>query len=345
MQTADAVFEGGGVKGLAFVGALEVFEQAGYQWNLLGGTSAGAITASLLAAGYTAAELKPILADLDYRRFKDKGFVDSIPLFGKGASLIFEKGIYEGDYFEEWLRKLLKAKDATTFGKLLAPEGSLYRHRLQVLASDISEGRLVVLPSGLSHYGLDADSFDVARAVRMSMSIPVFFEPVVQSGRYFVDGGLLSNFPVWLFDRQPSEDEESDPPPRWPTFGFKLVEPTDGKPAEIDTIVSFLKALVTTMMDAHDRKHIEDLDFDRTVPIPTLDVKTTDFDLSKDKRDRLYASGREAAEGFLEKWNFEKYVASARAPKGSVKRAERKKYRELIVSRSQQMLGSLAYRS
>ena len=58
---ADAVFEGGGVKGIGLVGALEVMEQAGYRWNMLAGTSAGAIVAALVAAGYTASELKPIL--------------------------------------------------------------------------------------------------------------------------------------------------------------------------------------------------------------------------------------------------------------------------------------------
>jgi len=340
---ADAVFEGGGVKGTAFVGAIQAFEDAGYEWNLLGGTSAGAITAVLLAAGYRAADLRKILMELDYRRFKDKGFVDSIPIFGMGASLIFEKGIYEGEYFERWLRDLLKHKGVSTFGDLRAPDGCLYRHRVQVLASDISEGRLVVLPSGLDHYGIEPDSFDVARAVRMSMSIPVYFEPVVCQGRYFVDGGLLSNFPVWLFDRQPASEEDDDPPPRWPTFGFKLVEPSEAKSADIETIVSFLKALITTMMDAHDRKHVEDLDFVRTVPIPTGDIKTTEFDLSTAKREWLFASGTEAAKAFLDGWDFEKYVATVRTPKGTVKRAARERYRERIVARSRQMIGSNAY--
>lgn len=69
--------------------------------------------------------------------------------------------------------------------------------------TDLSEGRILVVPSGLAHYGIDPDRFDVAHAVHMSASIPFFFEPVIEAGHHFVDGGLLSNFPVWLFDRPP----------------------------------------------------------------------------------------------------------------------------------------------
>lgn len=91
---ADAVFEGGGVKGIGLVGAIAVAEERGYQWVNIAGTSAGAIVAALLAAGYRAAEIKKIMADLDYNRFKDRSLLDRVPLVGPLASLIFEKGIY-----------------------------------------------------------------------------------------------------------------------------------------------------------------------------------------------------------------------------------------------------------
>lgn len=67
---ADAVFELGGVKGIGLVGAAAVVEQHGYRWSNLAGISAGAIVAGLLAAGYTAAELKQIVSELDYRNLK-----------------------------------------------------------------------------------------------------------------------------------------------------------------------------------------------------------------------------------------------------------------------------------
>src|SRR4051812_17815452 len=95
----DAVFEGGGVKGIGLVGALSVIERRGYTWANLAGTSAGAIVASLLAAGYTGPELKDLVGSLDYTRFKDPDWVGRIPAIGAVLNLLTGKGLYQGDYF------------------------------------------------------------------------------------------------------------------------------------------------------------------------------------------------------------------------------------------------------
>ena len=96
----DAVFEGGGVKGIGLVGALAVTEERGYTLENVAGTSAGSIVAALAAAGYSAAELTDIMRSLDYRRFMDRSLLDRVPLLGPAMSHGFEKGIYEGDFFE-----------------------------------------------------------------------------------------------------------------------------------------------------------------------------------------------------------------------------------------------------
>jgi len=79
VKIADVVFEDGGVRGIGLAGALVVAEEKGYQWESLAGTSAGVIVASLLAAGYTAAEIKAIINEPDYTRFKDTSLIDKIP--------------------------------------------------------------------------------------------------------------------------------------------------------------------------------------------------------------------------------------------------------------------------
>jgi len=197
LLVADAVFEGGGVKGIGLVGALAYCEEKGYSWKSVAGTSAGAITAALVAADYTAAEIKAeldrLMRDPDaegcvgYERFKDKSLLDRIPGLGPAMSLAFEKGIYEGDFFEAWLRELLEKKSKRTFADLVNeehaddPKDSPYRYRLRVIASDITRRRMLVLPQGIVDYeGFDGDpdKLEIARAVRMSMSIPFFFEPV-----------------------------------------------------------------------------------------------------------------------------------------------------------------------
>ena len=80
----DAVFEGGGVKGIGLAGAVSVLDEHGYTFENVAGTSAGAIVAALVAAGYTAAELKDTVSAIDYGKFEDPGALgeEGIP---KGA--------------------------------------------------------------------------------------------------------------------------------------------------------------------------------------------------------------------------------------------------------------------
>src|SRR4051794_21735282 len=93
----DLVFEGGGVKGIGLVGALSVLEERGYQPRHTAGASAGAIVATLYAAGYTAAELHEIMQTLDYNQFEDETWEDRIPVAGAALSLITELGVYKGE--------------------------------------------------------------------------------------------------------------------------------------------------------------------------------------------------------------------------------------------------------
>jgi NTE family protein len=326
---ADAVFEGGGVKGIGLVGAVSEIEKAGYEFENLAGTSAGAIVASLLAVGYSSAELKKELEQLNYNNFKDEGLLDKLGFFGKSMSIGFEYGIYEGEFFENWLEGLLVAKGKTTFGDIPTDyKEEKYKYKFQAIAADITDRRLIILPNDLKLFGIKADEFSISRAVRMSMSIPFFFEPVElrdTGGRkhFIVDGGLLSNYPIWLLD-----DGTGDPP--WPTFGFKLMEPDkrelkEAKRNPINNPVSFFKAIVGTVLDAHDNYHISKSkgDFDRTIGIPTIvtvngiekEIGTTDFNITLEESQALFENGVKVAQQFLKKWDFEKWKKKYRRKK------------------------------
>ena len=320
----DLVLKGGGVKGVAMAGTLAALEEAGVESVRVAGASAGAIAGALHAAGYTAAELRSILAGLDFEQFLDRAWEDKIPLIGRGVSVLLDLGIYEGHVFERWLAELLADKDVETFGDLPAVDpDDRFDHRFQVIVSDVSARRLLVLPRDAALLGFDPDELNVARAVRMSMSIPIFFEPVrvenPETGveHVLVDGGMLSNFPVWLFD--------TDGPPRWPTLGLMLVDGSPGDPiierlpgldltgGPINRTTAYVKALVSTMMEAHDRLHLDDADFVRTIPIPNLGVATTQFDLDRPTADALYDAGLGAGRAFLDSWDFDAYVAEFRS--------------------------------
>ena len=302
MPRADAVFEGGGIKGIGLVGAVARAEELGYEWQNLAGASAGAIVASLLAAGYKAVEIAEILSNTNYKEFKDTNWIGNTPP-GMIYNLIKYGGLYNGDRFEEWLSELLSWKGVENFGDILYDKDAdnIYRWKLTVIVSDITRKRLLVLPRDLEGLLINPDAFPIARAVRMSMSIPIFYKPIVLKGNYMVDGGALSNFPVWVFD--------SEGTPEWPTLGFKLVEPS-AKPLTHRRMgpISLLRELLSTMIEARDSRYIQDRDFVRTITIPTGNVNTIQFNISRQDSATLYNSGYDAAEEFFKSWDFDKYI-------------------------------------
>ena len=205
-----------------------------------------------------------------------------------------------------------------------------YSSKLQVIASDVTTAPVARPAAGRGPARRRAGALSVARAVRMSMSIPIFFEPVCHKNEQtnrthlIVDGGMLSNFPVWLFDCDGSQV------PDWPTFGLLLVEPNpktqvgerlpepEKVPRGIGGLLKYMRAMASTMMEAHDRMYVETAEFARTIPVPTLGIGTTEFEITEARKEALYQSGRDAATDFLASWDFDAYIAEFR--KGKEKR-------------------------
>ena len=314
----DGVFEGGGVKLPALAGAYEAVVEAGFTPSHMAGTSAGAITAAAIAAGYTPAEVKKIIMETNFNEFLDGGHT----LASKLWNLTFHNGIYKGDAFYNFIKDILLEKNVRTFKDLrYEGEGVKYQYRLKVMASDVTSSSLIALPQAISQYGIDPDDLEVALAVRMSMSIPFFFRPVIldpvkgsdattlttPSGMLhlndkhaIVDGGLLSNFPIWTWD---DSDE-----PAWPTFGFLLYEDNEDKPRKTNNPITLTAAIFASMMKAHDKQFIRPDDFiNRTISIPTGNISSIDFGLSQQRKGWLYKQGYDAATEFLQTWNWNKY--------------------------------------
>jgi NTE family protein len=305
----DVVLEGGGVKGIGLIGALEVLDNAGYKVRRAAGTSAGAIVSSLIAAGMPIDKCLTLMKSLDYTKFRDEGFIDRLGIPGKTASVVFEQGIYEGKYLRDWLADQLEKLGVRTFADLKITDSwakalpAEQRYRLVVVASDVSGGRLARLPWDYQRYGLNPDEQLVADAVRASMSIPFFYEPVKLGGQTLVDGGMLSNFPIDLFDSTPD----------WPTFGVKLSAKPDANLVAnpVHNTYDFAKALLATMINAHDQMHVDNPCTEaRTMFIDTFKVKATDFDIDQKTQTKLYESGRDTAKKFLETWNFATWRAT-----------------------------------
>lgn len=289
----DGVFAGGGVKGFAYIGAIEELEQSGIHFKRVAGTSAGAIIAAFLAAGISSEEMKKYLAELDHTVMRDETkLVQKLP-FLKWLRLYKKLGLYRGVELERWLEKKLAQKGIFTFADL---EPGV----LKIVASDLTNGEIVVLPDDLKKYNIDENHFSVAKAIRMSCSLPFFYEPVCLScnGKkaLIVDGGVLSNFPLWLFDQSIEER---------PVIGFQLTSQHNvmGNNSEIDNGVQLVEALFKTMKNAHDRRHIENQLVKQIIFLPVDElVSTMDDQIDEKMMEKLMEIGRERTKAYLSQW-------------------------------------------
>jgi NTE family protein len=325
---ADLVLEGGGVKGIALAGAITVLMDRGYDFKRVAGTSAGAIVGALVAARFTKDQLIAAMSSLDYCDFQDGHPWDHLAV-GKMFALVSEHGVYHGDYLKKWLGEQLAGHGVRTFADLpytdaeRPPADPARAFRLVVNVSDITSGCLRQLPWHYGeHYRLDPGGQVVVDAVRCSMSIPFFYQPVILKdgdGRehWIVDGGMLSNFPISLFDAPPGAE------PRWPTFGIKLsTKPSAVQQSLANRIhgtASMSLAMLNTLTGFYDRMHVQDPSVvARTIFIDTADIQATDFDLTEEKRDLLFANGQKAATEFLDgaanrpAWDWERYKTAYR---------------------------------
>ncbi|MFA9445640.1 patatin-like phospholipase family protein [Egicoccus sp. AB-alg6-2] len=308
---ADLVLEGGGAKGVALAGAVAGLDAGGVRFERIAGTSAGAVVAALLAAGMRPADLDALARDLDLRDLVPAGPLDRLGTLGqglRGLSVLLELGLYDHRPMQAWLHERLSALGVRTFGDLRRdddgddPSGRR-QYRLVLAAADVTRSRRVLLPWDYADYGLDPDAQPVVQAVAASAAIPLVFEPVRlpfpdrADTAVLVDGGLLSNFPVDVFDRHDGQ------PPRWPTIGVKLSARPEGTAAIVQPVtgpVSYLRAVIGTAVTAWDQRHLDDPRvIERTIFVDTTGYPSLDFGLSAEQRAALADRGRAAASAWL----------------------------------------------
>lgn len=359
IEEADGVFRGGGVKGLGIAGALLGFaadpKYPVKRWVNVAGASAGAIMASYLAVkGEGAVEgIGPVLKDMPFAKFED--YPPGGRILGGVPNLFRKHGMARGEVFRQWLDDEL---DHKTFADVKSADGA--HSRLKVVAVDVTNSQLLLLPDDLPRYRqpgektpIDPDSFPISSAVRMSMSIPYFFEPILlirdqvrcthrndsdliegslvdrlsfDAGNeglsspalceeiadpqpsLIIDGGTLSNFPVWVFDVDP--DDAAGEGPKRLTFGFTLTGGRAGHPIlqRLPWPARFATEIFHTAMAAWDNRFVSESTRVRTVTIDAGDVGTTEFDLPPDRRDKLVESGRLAAQEYLRRFNPDRAV-------------------------------------
>lgn len=323
----NLVFEGGGVKGIAYCGALKQLEESKILSSIkrVAGTSAGAITAGLLSVGYAHQDIERELKPAVFKSFMD----DSLGYIRDTYRLLSKFGWYKGDAFQEWFEGLIQKKTGNkkiTFGEVAEESKKNQSYRsLYVTGTNLNKKITEFFDEERT------PNMPVAEGVRISMSIPLFFCAVKLNNNYYVDGGLYYNYPINIFDNaRYAPLENSLPAPYDPrpgavynkeTLGLRVdtkdeinshLKKTEEPPQEIRNLKDYAMVLVGGLTDNLNKLHIHKNDWHRTIYIDSLGVGTTDFGLEDRIIQKLIQSGRDGTINYL-RW-FDNPAADEEQP-------------------------------
>lgn len=213
MDIDTVVFSGGGLRGFAYIGAIKAL----YKYDIysscknFAGSSVGALTAMLCALRYTPAELLDFVKYFDYEKIKDLELINFVDKYG----------IETGEKIESFIERVVRYKAGAdvSFKELEEITGV----SLTVTGTSLKRGCTIY------YSPRNTPEVKVSRAVRISISIPMIFQPVECKGDYLVDGAMLTDLPIHIFNKGS-------------TLGIRLSEEGSAEP-ELSTLFNYIKAL------------------------------------------------------------------------------------------------------
>ncbi|RYY89584.1 MAG: hypothetical protein EOO15_05785 [Chitinophagaceae bacterium] len=292
-QNCLGVFQGGGVKALAYAGAFEEAVKRGVFFSELVGASAGSIISVLIGGGANPTSLNQIIERLDFNEFikrpnhlPDFSFDEKFRYrWGLGKDTekhLFIKffrylGAKNADYIASWinteLQKLLNIRREVKFRDLKIPTS--------VVSTDVFEKKIQVWST------YDTPDFPVGLAVQASCSIPFYFQPV---NKRYVDGGLLSNLPSFLAKPETIFDKIL-------AFGLR----GDDAFTDVGDARSFFTQLINTTIDGAVDIQLSMQDQVHVIYIDTGVIQATDFKkIGKAEKISLIKNGKDAAAAFFD---------------------------------------------
>lgn len=274
--TIVPILAGGGTRLPAHVGVLTALDQLGAHFSHIVGVSGGSIVASLYAAGRSLDDLKRLAIEIDFTQFR--GF----SLF----NLFYRGGLSSGNRFESWLDQELSS---ATFSDLQLD--------FHVVATDVGTGMPVIFDRA------STPDFNVARAVRYSMGIPLLFTFGRYGDRLLVDGSILSEdvlFREWggsgglncFFRLRSNPDGVYRPLRKW----FPLP----------DYLIMLIRAFMTTLS----REFVSDSRWDTTIVIDTGTIAPSEFMLTQLQKEDLFQRGLQTTLDLLPR-KLERYFRHA----------------------------------
>jgi NTE family protein len=263
----------------------------------VGGTSSGAIVAMMLSLGYTGKDMQDLIEKTKFKKLNDGG------LFIIGGISRIKKyfGWYKGKKAEKWLGKIIEERTGNadiTFEEFYQKGFK----DLYVTGTSLTQQKAVIFSKETF------PKMKVRDAVRISISIPLYFEPVFvdsagniihhpkrkQGLDVFVDGGIVENFPIHIFDK---------PTPDLHTIGFRMDHDSQIESdrlnralaeREVRTLNEYFKAFYSIVIENLNRQHLTDIDWQRTISISDGNVQPQVRKLLKKEIHILMENGRKA---------------------------------------------------
>lgn len=318
-EIQNLVFQGGGVKVIAEACALACLYEAGQLKNTTRacGTSAGSLLALLYSIGFNPSEIKAICMEKDFNDFKDGNIVTD------GVRFLTEHGLYKGSHILEFVEQKIIEKlgcdPKITFAQLHA----IRQEQIEKTgSSDLKDPYIVI--TNMSQRKAVVASFEdpiykdmpISLAVRMSMSYPgafasVEFKPTPsQPKQVYVDGGVMNNFALDIFDRAKYIADSSEAPdtvvfnPH--TLGFRLdngqefLEFEEGETVYFPCSgLDFWSSLLETVINSQQGLYRDPENTRRTICSDTFKIPTMELGINGADKLKLDRSGMSSALEYL----------------------------------------------
>ncbi|MFA5407362.1 MAG: patatin-like phospholipase family protein [Bacilli bacterium] len=309
----NLVFEGGGVLGTAYLGTLDYLEEAGLLASIdkVAGASSGAITACLASFNMPFAELKKVASTLDYKKIPQQE-VKAIRTISTDFKKEFESlfgdinciyrlinsyGWYSTEYFYDWVKNVISTQFDKTKKKPPYTFEDFQDSDLHINGIDFKD--LYIIGTDISYKTSAVFSYEttpkmeVAKAVRISMSVPLFFESIEMDKNIFIDGGVMRNYPINIFDYEGIN---------YQTLGIQFINKI--KYSGINNIIDYTNNLFNTLLKVQEDIYNNDyINQSRSITINTGGISALDFNITASDYQFLYKQGYDATADYFESRN------------------------------------------
>jgi NTE family protein len=301
------VLSGGGIKGISYVGSLLELQRNNvlydeddkFRIKKICGVSAGSIIAALLAVGYRPHELLVVMKSINFKEIGN----DGLNCMYSMVNLVECWGACPGDYIIKLMGELIEQKT----GKCDYTIEDLWNDKaiqLVIVATNITyqKSTYFYAKNPIKEFA----EIPIRIAVRMSMGIPIIFKPYFYGDAYFVDGGLLDNYPLHVFDGDYPGDSRArlnlcEPNPH--TLGIKITTASgiESPKQDYNNLFEYSVGFINTLLMENDRRIMIPSSWNRSIILVNPDYPLNKFELTEEEQEAMIEIGKKSVEVFFSK--------------------------------------------